>query len=236
MKKCFTITIAFILMLSGCFKLSLNGSETLHIDDKTYKSGFYGVLFPNDYELDGKTLKFNNIILSKIKHDEFELYHADIGPYTEGTIYCEEGDYENAVAFYNDPQNYSYYCVLGVDSNTTKTKTIEISEIDTNKFDALLKFADESNYNPFDKEHNAKIEKVDLPMPDDTQETRLVFYKESVDSLFTSSQGTDYYIINNHLYSVYQYDFGHGEYEKLIAVKVPDEISIYFVEFMKPYI
>ena len=79
------------------------------------------------------------------------------------------------------------------------------------------------------------IEKVEFPMPDDTKDTRLVFYKQSKDNLFVSSKGTDYYIINGHLYAVYQYDFGHGEYEKLIAVKVPSEISNYFVEYMKSY-
>lgn len=163
------------------------------------------------------------------------MYHADIGSYTEGTIYCSKKDYEDALAFYNNPQNYSYYCILGVNSNTQSKMTVELSDIDTDKFNALLEFADKSNYDPFDKKHNDKIEKVELPMPDNTKDTRLVFYKESTDKLFNSSKGTDYYILDNHLYSVYQYVFGHGEYKKLIAVKVPDDISDYFVEYMKPY-
>ncbi len=235
MKKCFAIIFVLIFTLTGCMGLSPNAPEILTANEKIYKTGFYGTLFPNDYEFDGETLKTNNINLNKIVHDKFELYHAHIRPYTEGTIYCAESDYENAVAFYKNPQNYSYYCILGVDSDTTSTKTIEISKIDTNKFDALLDFADKSNYAPFDKEHNAEIEKVELPMPDDTKYTRLVFYKKSVDSLFMSSQGTEYYILNNHLYSVYQY-YGYGKYEKLIAVKVPDDISSYIVEFMVPYV
>ena len=49
-------------------------------------------------------------------------------------------------------------------------------------FNALLEFADQSDYDPFDKNHNAKIEKVELPMPDNTKDTRLVFYKQSNDS------------------------------------------------------
>ena len=151
-------------------------------------------------------------------------------------VNVSEKDYENALSFYNDPKNYSYHCILGVDSNTQSKKRIELTDVDTSKFNSLLDFADKSNYDPFDKKHNAKIDKVELPMPDDTKDTRLVFYKQSKDDLFVSSTGTDYYIIGGHLYAVYQYDFGHGEYEKLIAVKVPDEISTYFVEYMKSYL
>lgn len=236
MKKFLSIVFAVILTLSGCGGTAPDEPETLEADGKIFKTGFYGTLFPNNYVFADESLNINNITLNKIAHDNFELYHADIGSYTEGTVYCAEKDYENALAFYNDPNNYSYYSILGVDSDTQSTKTLEVSDIDTDKFNALLDFADKSNYDPFDKEHNSKIEKVELPMPDDTKDTRLVFYKESKDNLFNSSKGTDYYIISNHLYAVYQYDFGHGEYEKLIAVKVPDEISSYFVEYMKSYI
>jgi len=103
-------------------------------------------------------------------------------------------------------------------------------------FDALLSFSDESYYDPFDSLHNSKIETVELPMPDNWGDTRLTFYKESNDALFCSDKGYGYYIIDNSLYMVYQYDFGHGEYKKLIAVKVPDDISNYFVRFMKDYL
>lgn len=236
MKIIITTVLVLALTLTGCVGLSPNAPETLKSNEKTLKTGFYGTLFPNNFELDGETFEINNIALNKIVHDSFEIYHANVGSYMEGTIYCAEKDYENALDFYNDPKNYSYYCILGVDSDTQNTETIEIPEIDTDKFNALLDFADKSNYDPFDKKHNAKIEKVELPMPDDTKDTRLIFYKESKDRLLISSMGTEYYIINNHLYKVYQYDLGHGEYEKLIAVKVPDDISAYFVEYMKSYI
>ncbi len=236
MKKCFAIILVFILLLSGCFRLSTNEPQTLSANGKSYKTGFYGTLFPKEYELQNQRIKINNINLTKIKHNKFELYHADIGSYTEGTIYCAEEDYQNAFNFYSDPENYSYHCIIGVDTDTTEAESIEIPKVDTNKFDALLEFANKSGYDPFDDEHNAKIEKIELPMPDDTKDIRLVFYKESLDSLFVSTTGSEYYIINNSLYLAYQYDFGHGEYEKLIAVKVPDDISSYFVDFMKVYI
>ena len=43
-------------------------------------------------------------------------------------------------------------------------------------------------------------------------------------------------IPNEMMYMAYQYDHGHGEYEKLIAVEVPKELSDYFVEFISSYI
>ena len=236
MKKIFLIRLILMLTLAGCVGLAPNGPEILKTNEQTLKTGFYGTLVPNDFVLTEVTLEIQNIKLNKISHDHFDLYHADIGSNIAGTIYCAEKDYENALAFYADPNNFSYYCTLGVDSYTQSTKTVEIADIDTDKFNALLEFADQSDYDPFDKNHNAKIEKVELPMPDNTKDTRLVFYKQSNDGLFVSYARTDFYILNNHLYAVYRYDFGHGEYEKLIAVKAPDDISTYFVEYMKSYL
>ena len=236
MKKFFSIVFVLVLTLTGCVGLAPDGPEMLVIGEKTYKTGFYGTLFPNDFEFDGDPFTINTIPVQKIIHPVFDLYHADIGSYDEGTIYCAEKDYDKAYAFYNNLKNYSYYCILGVNSDTQTAKTVEIPDVDIGMSDALLEFAEKSNYDPFDQDHNAEIEKVELPMPDDTKDTRLVFYKESIDSLFVSSMGTDYYIIDNHLYAVYQYDFGYGEYEKLIAVKTPDDISTYFVDCMKSYL
>ena len=67
--------------------------------------------------------------------------------------------------------------------------------MDTAMFDALLSFADKSYYDLFDSRHNSKVETAEFPMPDNTVDTRMVFYKESNDSLFCSTKGNDYYIM-----------------------------------------
>ncbi len=229
MKKCFLVILILSLILTGCVGLAPDAPETLSLNGMNYQTGFYGTLIPERYQFDGETLDIQNMTLNQIAHDDFQLYHADIGPYTKGTIYCAETDYENALAFYSSPQNYSYYCIF-----KSRPQVFDPSDIDTDKFDALLAFAESSCYDPFDKSHNAKIEKTELPMPDRT-EIPLHFYKKSIDGLFISSKSAEYYILNNQLYLVYQYDYGHGEYEKLIAVKVPDDLSTYFIEFAKPY-
>ncbi len=235
MKRFFTLLFVLLFILGGC-GLSPKAPEKLRADDKVYKTDFYGTLFPNEFKKENETITADGIELTKIKHDTFELYHTRTGSYTEGTVYCIEDDYKKALAFYNSPDNYSYYCILGVTSDTTTKRTVEINEVNKDKFNSLLEFAEKSRYDPFSIKHNAGITKVELPMPDDTKDTRMIFYKESCDRLFVSSKGSDYYIIDGHLYLVFQYDFGHGEYEKLIAVKTPDDISEYFVEFMNSYI
>lgn len=233
MKKIGCILLICVFLLTGCTK---SDATELVKGDQTYKTGFYGTLFPNVFTYEEKTMQIGDIYLRQIQHEGFPLYHAETGPYVEGTIYCEEGDYDEALAYYQDPQNYSYHCTLGVDSDTTVETTVELAQVDVDQFEALLNFAAQASYDPFDSDHNSKVETVELPMPDDTKDTRLVFYKESVDQLFVSSTGDAYYVIDGSLYLVYRYDFGHGEYEKLIAVKVPEDIGDYFVSLMSNYL
>mgnify|MGYP001639088565 CR=1 FL=1 len=236
MRKIFVVLLSMMLLLSGC-GLAPEAPKVLQIGNKTYKTGFYGTLYPHKYSLTEHTVQDDDLTLFRIANDTFELYYADVGPYVEGTIYCEESQYEQVLAYYGDLANYTFFCTLGVDTvNGTSAHTVELSNVDTAMFDDLLSFADKSCYDPFDSQHNSKVETVELPMPDDTVDIRMVFYKESNDALFCSSKGADYYIIDNSLYMVYQYDYGHGEYEKLIAVKVPENISTYFVSFMQPFL
>ena len=225
-----------MLLLSGS-GLVPEGPEQVQIDNKTYKTGFYGTLFPHEYSLTEYTVKSDDLTLVRIAHDAFDLYHADVGPYTTGTIYCEESQYEQVLAYYSNPENYAFFCDLGVSriDGTSSIQTVELSNVDPVLFDDLLNFAEKSSYVPFNSLHNSKVKTVELPMPDHTVDTRIVFYKESNDSLFCSSKGYDFYIIDNVLYMVYQYD-GHDEDEKLIAVKAPENISGYFVSLMEPFL
>lgn len=230
MKRFFAAVLVLIFVLTGCVMLAPGAPESLKSGNEIYKTGFYGTLFPKNYKYAGASVQIDDLVLSKIEHDRFTLYHADIGTYSEGTIYCAEEDFEEALAYYQNPENYSYYCNL-----KNKGKLLEIPQVDPDMFESLLAFAERSGYDPFNSRHNAQIEKEEFPMPDRKQ-VRFVFYKESADRLFVSFKGTEYYILEDHLYAVYQYDCGHGEYEKLIAVKVPDDLSDYFIELVKPYV
>lgn len=235
MKRISALLLFLALTLTGCVG-SASAPEVLHGKNATYKTGFYGTLFPNHFEPEEETLQIGKISLEKIKHDTFALYHADIGSYAGGTVYCNNSCYDDAVAYYKNPKNYLYYCKIGLDSDTTDAETVEIPEVDTEKFEALLSFIEHSSYDPFDDKKNEKTEKLELPMPERIEEQCMMFYKESRDTLFVSEQANNFYIIDGTLYLTYRYDYGHGEYEKLIAVKAPDEIGAYFIALMQPYL
>ncbi len=235
MKKIFCLIILLSFLLCGCVNFTQNIHDSIELNGVIYKTGFYGLLYPNDFAFNGQESKINNLSYKQLSHESFDLYHANTGAYTSGTIYCNSNDYDEALTYYNDPKNFSYYCLLGDAAYAKDDLSIPLPDIDIEKFNSLLDFAAKSTYDPFDSNHNSKISKVELPMPDN-KSNKIIFYKESIDSLFVSTQENEYYIIDNYLYLVYQYDYGHGEYEKLIAVKVPEEISEYFVEYMKSHV
>lgn len=231
--KILGFVLIFTLLLSSCGQVV---PETLKIKGKTYQTGFYGELIPYEMKLADASTTLWNTTVTKIEHDKFDLYHADVGEFTSGTVYCEESQFDEALEYYSDPDNYVYFCDMGVETYTTSLKTVEIPNVDKQKFEELVQFATKSTYLPFDSEHNSKVETIDLPMPDYDKDICLVFYKQSTDKLFTTSTGNDFYIFDGVMYMAYQYDHGHGEYEKLIAVEVPKELSDYFVEFISSYI
>ena len=51
-----------MLTLAGCVGLTPDGPETIKSGEKTFKTGFYGTLFPNDFELTEETIETNDII------------------------------------------------------------------------------------------------------------------------------------------------------------------------------
>ena len=170
--KLFSSILILILLLTGCGK---DVPENLKIKNKAYKTGFYGELIPYEMKLaDGSTTLWNAKV-TKIEHDKFDLYHADVGEFTSGTVYCEESQFEEALKYYSDPENYEYFCDMGVETYTTSVKTVEIPNVDKQRFEELVQFAIRSTYLPFDSDHNSKVETVDLPMPDYDKDICLVF-------------------------------------------------------------
>lgn len=226
----FLIIVLISLYISGC-GMAPDGSKTVLIGADTYATGFYGSLFPYNFNRTEEVYNVDDIEFRRLDNDSFDLLHASIGPYSEGTIYCNESQYDEARAYYSDSDNYTYFCQIGTPKKDASPLVMDISHIDIEKFDSLIEFAEKNSYDPFDFVKNNKIEKLELPMPDETESPRLVFYKESKDGMFISSRGEYFHIIDDEIVLVFYYDYGYGEYEKLIAVKVPDEISDYIIDF-----
>lgn len=229
MKKIMAVLLCLAVLLCGCSELDLLvRGEVIH-EGTTYVTGFYGDLYPTNFSLTDEEFTYRDIRFRRLEHESFTLYHADVGTYVSGTLYCEKSQYAEAAAYYSDPDNFSYYCAIGVNDPSS---TVELTGVDPEKFDALLVFADQSEYLPFDFGDDRKSQTVELPIPDNDVTPRLFFYKDSKDQLFTTVKNI-YYILDNTLYLVYYYDYeGDG---KLVAVPAPEDLSDYFVEFMKAY-
>lgn len=232
----FVIFLGISFGISGC-GMSPDGPETVSIGDHTYATGFYGTLFPHKFDFSEEIYEVDDTEYRGIEYDRFDLIHADIGSYTEGTIYCRESQFDEAEKYYSDPENYTYYCRVGEFRKESDPEYFDISEeIDPEMFEALREFAEQNSYEPFDLFKNSGIEKIEVPIPDKKTSPTLVFYKESKDGIFTSSTGESFHIIDGELVLVYYYDYGFGEYEKLVGVIVPDEISDYIIDFLERYV
>lgn len=232
MKKNVLIVLCtfFTLALTACNISNLFVPETVEIDGKTYRNGFYGDLWPENLTYKGDSYKDGNNEFYHVVCEQFDWVHSSIGSTTNGVLYCAEGEWEKACEYYSNSDNFTYYCRIGAQYESSGPVLVTIPNIDSTKFDELLAFADKNSYNPFGSNKDVKTRR--LPIPDENESPELVFYKESKDGFFTSFQGNEFLVIDGKLLLLFYYDYGHGEYEELVAVEVPDELGKYFIKLI----
>lgn len=232
MKK-FTLIVLFTfltLALSACNISNLVVPESVTIDGTTYRNGFYGDLWPENLTYKGDSHKEGNSEYYHVDCKQFDWVHSEIGSTTNGVFYCAESQWEQAYKYYKHSDNFTYYCSIGAQYEDRDPVLVTIPNIDTTKFDELIYFADMNSYNPFGSNKDVKARR--LPIPDRDESPELTFYKESKDGFFTSFQGNKFLVVDGKLLLLYYYDYGHGKYEELVAVDVPDELGKYFIELM----
>jgi len=225
-RGCLLAACVFLCLNTGCV-LQDDVPQTVTVEGKTYQCGFYGDLYPiiditdTVYEVDGN--RFYQV--ESDKHDWLCCF--DVVTVSEGTVYCEESQWETACAYYTNAENYTYYCQVGTKRIDYEPELYEISEIDKEKFEELMAFGEEHEYRPFGG--NSKIEKQTLPMPDKSESPRLFFYRESKDGCFTSYKGSHFYVVDGQLFLTYQYQM---DTEEWIAIAVPESLSEYFISIV----
>lgn len=81
-----------------------------------------------------------------VQNEQFDLVHSHIGDSTNGVLYCAESQWDEVNAYYGDTDNFTYYCCIGRENlyNDDYPITIATPEIDTEKFDQLLAFAEKN--------------------------------------------------------------------------------------------
>lgn len=224
------IVATLTIILTAC-NSSLFIPKTVTVDGITYRNGFYGDLWPVNLTFDDGSIKDGNYEFRHVDYDKFDWIHSYVGGTTAGVLYCEESQWQQASVYYADNDNFVYYCLIGGKYVEHGAVIETINNIESDKFDALMTFADENDYNPFGS--NKDVETDRLPIPDKDESPELIFYKESKDGYFTSFKGHTFHVLDGQLLFLFYYDYGHGEYEEMVAVNVPDELGEYFMKLLE---
>jgi len=222
----------FISLLPLTFMmLSSNVPNSVVIEGVTYRSGFYGDLYPNFGQVGdiGSDTLQEEVIYddgkNRFRRVDFEGYdwvHSYVGGYTGGTVYCAENQWEQMLEYYADDSNFDYYYGIGY---YIAEKAVDISDIDIQKFNELLAFANENHYEPFNAAHNTQR------IPKSEYYEGFCFYKISKDGYFSTARKPMFFVYQGRLLMVFYYDGGrsNGGIEEVVAIDVPHELGQYFI-------
>ena len=224
------------LCLTGCVNLHNALSpepEKVKIDGETYRAGFYGSLWTKnlaftgeEYESDGKTYR-------RADCAGFDCMQTSGGGKTGGIVYCLSSQWEDAEAYYSNPENYTYY--LQIDSIQGGKQVFEIEDIDYEKFDALTSFGDIFAYDPFDSVKNKASESREILIDASENDplTYFTFYKESKDGSFGSFKGHHFFLMDGKMYLARYHDRSE---DMVSAVELSEETSSCFIETFTPFL
>jgi hypothetical protein len=223
--------IVFLSMANGENVLSATISSIKHsvpnevlIEGVTYRNGFYSNLWPLNITYTGDSYKVGENEFYRVKCEQFDWVHSKIGGTTAGMLYCKDVQWENARAYYADSKNFQYYCLVGNKHDVNNQVIVTLTDVEPSKFDELLNFANENDYNPFGSNKGIKTRRFPIFSRNVSEE--LTFYKASKDGIFESYQGSSFLVVDGKLFLVFKLDYGHEELE---AVDVEDELGQYFI-------
>jgi len=201
----------------------LSVPKTVTIAGISYRNGFYGDLWPNNFTFKGDSVNVGDNEFDHINCEKFDWVYSTIDGTTSGILYCEERQWDEAHKYYSDNNNFVYYCSSGEESDIAT-----ITNIDSKKFAALMDFAKKNSYDPFGSNEGVKTRRLHNPDMDKSPE--LIFYKESKDGFFTSFRGYKFHVLDGKMMLVFFYDGGSDE---LVAVDVPNKLGQYFIKLLQ---
>ena len=220
-----------IVLCSCCVWIRLLGvPQKVIIDGVSYETGFYGDMCPKELKKEDDAVTVGGIEYRRVVNEKYRWVHNDQGEYTTGVIYCDSSQWQDAYNYYHDPANFTYYCSRDYFENE-----VVVENADPEKFEALEAFEKENSYEPFDSEHNNRIERLHLPEPDFDKYPPIRFYRQSNDRCFSISRGDRFHIIDNQMYLVFYYTLGEDGKREMQCTKVPDELADYFLGIVEKY-
>lgn len=235
MKKATVLLAAVgLLSLAGCGILPII-PNTVKIEGTTYRTGFYpDNLWTKKVSYTDKEYEIGGVRFRLLDGGTFDCAQGDTGPKTGGMIYVSDSQFPQAKAYYADPENYSYYCAVGVKFSKEEAEVFEIEDIDLERYDALMDSGSAFAYDPFDllKNTAAEFKSVEFDTREIDVRPFINFYRESRDGLFTSSKASKFFILDGTLYLARYWNLKE---EVVSAVELPEESSAYFVALVEGF-
>ena len=160
----------------------------------------------------------------RVDFDGHDWVHSYIGKYTGSTVYCAVDQWQKMCDYYADPNNFKYYYGVGYYMSET---SVQIPDIEQQKFDELLAFSKDNSYNPFGKQTNEKAQRIS----ESEFYEGICFYKVSNDGFFMTIKSPMYFVYDGKLWLVFYHDIrrDNGGVKEVVAVDVPDELGQYFI-------
>ena len=215
-------TSAFLLLLILIFSATScnfknNKSDTVKIDNKEYIRASIGQVYPvdNAFIADGGEKISGNTYFG-YPNGKFDCY-ISYGDDGEPNLYFESKKQDEILAYYNDPKNYNYFCLIGNANDENNQQIFKLDGIEHSMFDGLMKCI----YN------KAGF----MPMPvtnDDWVADEIHFYKESKDGAFSTSKGNTFIMRERKMYVIGYYDFSDDDAPVMHVKEVPSDVSNYF--------
>lgn len=229
MKKHLIFLLAFLTCFLGACSTKFDLPETVKIDGVSYQSAYNGMLYPTDEaNVSNEAVIQGLCTFHRFDHPEYDCYitYNDSG---EPVIYFAEDQFEAAKAYYDDPSNYRYYCMVG---NIFEDPDVyEIPEMEPERLDALIAFCDKYDYDPTTS-YQKTVETRFVPVQEDWTAGELRFRKESNDGCFSSGDHI-FQLVDGALAMVYTYDLESENGYQMEIVDFPPELSDYFTELLK---
>ena len=238
MKKYIVVILSVMLILNfASCTLKKDLPVNITIDGKEYQRAFVGELYPLDTSLpdadDKESIRISGKYYYEYQLTDFNCYIA-YDNNAEPNVYFESGRFEAAVSYYQNTENFKFFCLLGNIHDENDQQILEIKDIDSLMLDQLLEFSKDNDYNPFSSFNNEEgITTVSIPNPNNWLSDEIHFYKESKDGAFSTSKAYTFILYENNLCFLYRYDFTDEKSPSMLIRYVPTEISDYFCSVLE---
>ncbi len=136
-------------------------------------------------------------------------------------LFCPVDEWESLHAYYEDGNNYNYFCDIIFENK--ESQKYDIPNADIKKLDETIQFSVDNEYGS--ASHN-KAETIILP---NTLTPSVRLYKESKDGLFTTHT-MSFYVYEGRVYFYRDSNVAAGTMEMSV---LPNELEAYFISLLK---